>query len=177
MAVARTKDSSAIQILAAQRFMEFKAIGNSKNAQWYALERNANYSDSIRLLEEAGLRPITCKEALAKLMNDQELKNLLKDKSFYLIGKWDGRYGLHRICGDGTLVCGKGPSMEQTARIWVGMHPLRIDIYSDKKANLYGVRFSITSRVDTNYYIARIIVGVPKEQNVSKQEVSLRTLY
>lgn len=120
----------------------------------------------MELLDKAGLRPLTYKEALCTLMDNEELKNQLKGKWFYLAGTGkdiNRENGLYTIDRDGSLVNGSGPSPETTLRYFNGPHPLSLFVLSDDFTSIYYRRYDLAA-INEPQFVASVVVGVPKDE-------------
>ena len=60
------------------KFGEFEPFVGATKSILYILKSEANHSKSMKLLDEAGLRPLKYQEILPLLMRDETFKNALK---------------------------------------------------------------------------------------------------
>jgi len=147
------------------KYGDFNPVVGTTNTTLYVLKTEANHSNSMTLLKEAGLRPLNGKEILPLLMKDETLKDSLKGKWFYLAGeglKEDGIYTLDAK-GDLEKVGSRNLSIENKVRAFKGPHPLSLDVFSDYNAAVFGGRFFLVAYYEP-HYVAPVVVGVPKER-------------
>lgn len=121
------------------------------------INKKANHSDSIKILEDEGLRPMTYQEALVIINQDSKLKEKLKGNWFYLEGKGFKDGGYYKFDSNGALSKGKGDP-EQTVYAYSGPHPLSLYVGDDA-----GVvwRFDLDASNDPSL-VAPVVVGVKK---------------
>ena len=138
------------------------------------LDQRANYEDSIKLLKEKNLKPLTYQQALVAIDKDAELKNNLKGKWFYLEGKglessghytFNNKGELKEITGGKNLIsfsrpikAGKG-NIEKTVYCWYGVNPLSLGVRTDDGARAGVWRFYLGAYVDPRF-VAPVVVGV-----------------
>ena len=129
------------------------------------LNQKANHADSMRILKENGLEPLTYQEALA---NGKELVKLAKGewKWFYLAGKGIDKSGYHTIDKDGEVRAGRG-EVEDTVYIWKGENLLSLDVHSDDDASGYGRRFWLDAVGGPNDVVP-VVVGKAKGKHSHK---------
>jgi hypothetical protein len=151
------------------KFNEFKQIRGSTGAVLYVLGKNADYSNSMDLLDMAGLRPLKYREILTLLMNDELLKKQLKEKWIYLSGKGvNKKSGLHTINKKGKLTKNKeNASFEKNVYIWPGPNPPSLYIESNEYGLERGRRFFLNA-TSMPHYMAQMVVGVPKYDHIHK---------
>ena len=120
------------------------------------IPQEANYADSMRILKENGLKPLTYEEALA---HGKELVKAFKGRWhwFYLAGERLDKSGYHTIDKHGVVSAGKG-EIENTIYFWKGDNPLSLDVHSVYVASRLGRRFTLyASNVPS--YVAPVVVG------------------
>ena len=119
------------------------------------IPQEANYADSMRILKENGLEPLTYQEALA---HGKELVKAFKGKWkwFYLAGKGMDKSGYHTFGKKGNVRAGKG-EVENTVYIWKGNQPLSFEVYSDDAAQCGG-RFGLYAENGPGG-VAPVVVG------------------
>lgn len=142
----------------------FEALPTSTEAGWQILEMSANYYNSMRILNEYGLRPLTFKEALSRLNEDEELKDSLKEACFYLGETRLEENGFYTIDKKGNLVEGKGKSEEETVDSWSGRYQLSLDVASDPETVRFGRRYDLHAD-RSPFHIVPMIVGVPRDMS------------
>lgn len=148
------------------KFGEFEKLPTSSDARWYALWRPANNSDSTKLLEEAGLRPLTYKEALSWLVSDKGLVDSLKGLWFYLEEEQISKHGFCTVCKDGDIVEVETGSLDNTVHVSPGKKSVVLSVISDNVA--LDKRFNLDATYDP-MFVVPIVIGVPKERSeVSK---------
>jgi hypothetical protein len=120
------------------------------------INQKANYEDSMKLLKENKLQPLTYQEALA---NGKEFVKAFKGeyKWFWLAGKGLDKSGYHTIDRYGDVRAGKG-EVENTVYIWKGNQPLCLYVRSDDDAAQVGGRFSLGAD-DVPDVVAPVVVG------------------
>lgn len=142
------------------KFGDFKPISGTVSTI-YVLGKGGNHPKSMKLLDDAGLMPYTKTEILSILMKDEQLKEALKGKWFYLAETGAKEAGLYTVNTDGSIAKGKGQSIEDTVRVWAGDNPLSLYVYSDYDASGYGGRFYLYAISDPDV-VAPVVVGKPK---------------
>lgn len=153
----------ATATIPASKFGEFKPVVGSTGTILYTLKTEANHSNSMKLLDEAGLRPLTRQEILPLLMKDETLKNSLKGKWFYLAGEGLKEDGIYTINSKGDLVTlgGEKVSVQNRVRAFKGPHLLSLVVISDRGSPQYGGRFGLAANCGFSVR-APVVVGVPK---------------
>ena len=124
-------------------------------------ETKANHANSMALLQQNGLRPMTYQEAIVLIDRNRELKAQLKGKWFYLEGKGLKKSGYHTFDNAGRLVEsveGKG-DIEKTAYAYSGNNPLALYVRTDEYARRGRRRFTLNA-FDSPQYAALVVVGV-----------------
>lgn len=87
----------------------------------HVFKQNSNHVQSMQLLADNGLRPLTYQEALVYLMQYPEDKEKLKRKWFWLDGKGITEIGLFSFNEKGELIELTGKeTLEQKVRVWPG---------------------------------------------------------
>ena len=144
----------------------FRQVKGATGKTLYILEKEANHPESMKLLSEAGLRPMTYQELLPLLMKDEQLRNALEGKQFWLACKGIEKEGILTINEKGELrdiTKEENPSAERKVRVWSGDQPLSFGVDSDDYAADFGGRFFLVA-----YYgpqaVAPVVVGVPVAQ-------------
>ena len=148
------------------RFGDFKPIAGSTGTTLYVLQKEANHSMSMKLLSDAALRPLTYQEILPLLTKDEQLKNALKGKWFWLAGDGMEKEGIFTIDEKGELrEIGKKEklSVEQKVRVWPGEHPLSFFVVSGDGAAYVGRRFDLAAYL-VPLDVAPVVVGVPADR-------------
>ena len=136
-----------------EKFSEINATGV------YISKTNANYTDSMALLQQNGFRPLTYPEALVKIGQSPELKKQLKGEWFYLDGKGSALSGDYTFNDKGELTQGKG-DVEKTVHVCKGSQPLKLYVhYTDRDARNLGWWFGLGAYTDPSL-VARVVVGV-----------------
>lgn len=96
-------------------------------------------------------------------MNDEQLKNSLKEKSFWLARAGMKKHGIFTFNEKGELreVTEKEKlSVEQKVHAWSGEQPLTLHVCSDNDTANIGWRFSLGAH-HMPQMIASVVVGVP----------------
>ena len=139
----------------------------SENMKIKIIKQKANHEDSMRILKENGLEPLTYQEALA---NGAELVKLAKGNWiwFYLAGKGTDKSGYHTIDKDGEVRAGRG-EVEDTVYIWKGKNPLSLDVHSDSDSAQSGRRFVLLAGLEPGD-VAPVVVGKPLGKVSSKDK-------
>lgn len=120
------------------------------------IEIKANHADSLKILEDEGLRPMTYQEALVIIDTDSELKEKLKGKWFWIAGKGMEQDGLYTFDKNGKLIEGEGDP-EKTVRVWSGDTPLSLSVWVGAVVDYW--RFDLYADVDPSV-VAPVVVGV-----------------
>jgi len=120
------------------------------------IPQEANYADSMRILKENGLEPLTYQEALA---HGKELVKAFKGKwkYFWLAGKGINKSRYHTFDKKGNVRAGKG-KVENTVYILKGNQPLCLGVHSDYVAAQYGRRFYLAACYGPDD-VAPVVVG------------------
>ena len=143
----------------------FKQVKGATGKTLYILEKGAIHPNSMKLLSEAGLRPLSYPEILSLLMRDEQLKNALKGKWFWIAGQGMNKYSIFTIDEKGELVplpqgfFKKKTSVEQKVGVSHGNQPLSFAVYSDDNAAFYGWRFGLYAYNEPQN-VAPVVVGV-----------------
>jgi hypothetical protein len=145
------------------KFGDFKPTVGTTGSTLYILEKRSNHLESMSLLDKAGLVPFERQEILPLLMKDEGLKNVLKGKWFYLVGKGLKKEGIYTVNSNGELVeiRDKELSIEMKVRAWSGPNPLSLFVLSDCDATYCGWRFYLFAYYDPSD-VALVVVGKPK---------------
>ncbi len=122
------------------------------------LEQGGNHSQSMKLLTENGLRPLTYQEALSR---SSELIEKFKGKWFWLSGQ-----GIHEedeiyaFDGKGEFVKSNGKeSVDQKVRVYPGNQPLSLGVNWYDGARYLGGRFGLFGDSSLDF-VAPVVVGV-----------------
>lgn len=144
--------------------IEFKQIRGDTKSVLYVLEKNADYTDSLALLDNADLRMLRYQEILPLLMGDETLKNQLKGYWFFLEGKgFEKELETYTIDEKGELIEIKGEiSNERIVRVWNGQNPPLLGISSADPASCNNGRFFLNAYGGPRS-VTPIVVGVPKQ--------------
>jgi hypothetical protein len=121
----------------------FREVIGDTGQKVYVLYKGHNYEDSMRLLKEANLSPLSKQEALKLFVNDERLKNALKGRLFYLEDKGIKEEGLYEIDEKGKLTKKEGGSIEKTTRIFSGNKPIALSVLSDEETARFKRRFGL----------------------------------
>ena len=144
----------------------FRQVRGATGKTLYILEKEANHSESMKLLSEAGLRPLSYQELLPLLMKDEQLRNTLKGKWFWIAGQGMYKRGMFTINKKGELreiAREEKPSAERKVYVWSGDQPLSFVVYSDAVAAYDGRRFNLSAGYEP-LLVAPVVVGVPVAQ-------------
>ena len=123
------------------------------------ISKEANHKDSMRILKENGLEPLTYQEALA---HGAELVKAFKGKGkwFYLAGKGIDKDGVFLFDSKGNIDA-ENPEkddIEHKVRVWSGKYPLSLVVRSDDVAWDYGRRFNLDASYEPGG-VAPVVVG------------------
>ena len=136
------------------------------------LDQEADHLDSMRILEENNLRPLTYQELLTTLPQTPDLKERLKGRGFWIAGKGEeingfidsnNNWELFTFDNQGNLTKVAGASVEETVRVWKGNddNPLWFLVRTDYYARDNGGRFGLGAGNGPDLF-ASMVVGVPK---------------
>lgn len=125
-------------------------------------ETEADYKQSMSLLERYGMKALTYQQALVLLTKDEALKNALKDKWFWLTGNGIDREESFTIDEEGELVRGTETNIERLVRAWSGNNQPYLVVLSDEFAAYVGRRFGIGGYDAWPGDVAPVVVGVSK---------------
>lgn len=157
----------------------FREMSTDGKTSLFVSYQSASHSQSMRILADNGLRPLTYREALSFY---SELIKKLQGNKFYLadrgIKEKDGFYTLNaqkklvKATGDETY--------DQKIHIWHGNRSLILNVNSDYSVNLYGARFNLIGDEDPRG-AALVVVGVKTplgevEESMEKGREALRRL-
>jgi hypothetical protein len=158
----------------------FELITGEGKVPLFVLNRLADRSSSMKILDDAELRSLTHQEALLFLANDKKLTGSLKVKWFYLeegsINKnheflcmVDEKGELAKRTDNvspESVVCiwNNNPFTEEITRVsrspeWANM--LSLSVYSDSCVAQFGGRFGLLANDPSDG--APVVVGVPKD--------------
>jgi len=130
------------------------------------IETPAALTDTLRILEEQGLRLLTYREAFVILGADAKLKERLKEKSFWLkeIGaRADGDYTLQP---DGSLKEGRAKDKEKAVSVYQGDQPVHLYVYPDNQASWQHKRFNLSANVGPGH-VTSMVVGLPQDTPIN----------
>ncbi|MDE1859281.1 MAG: hypothetical protein KGH67_02020, partial [Candidatus Micrarchaeota archaeon] len=148
-------DEGRLRVQKEGKIFDYEVIGFS-----------GNYQDSIRELKFNHLRLLTYQEALVIFVNDLELTQRFKGKSFYISGEGLKKSGNYLVDSSGKISqLRRKPKLEEAQNIvymWAGENPLSFDICLDEVVTTHHRRFAI-SGVDKPHQVLPIIIGIRKE--------------
>ncbi len=127
------------------------------NATVRIFKIRADYADSIALLRQNRLRPLTYKRALTEVYQNPELREHLKGQWFYLAGKGIKESGYYTFDNEGKLREGRG-DIERTVHVYPGKYPLSLDVLTDHSTRFNGRRFDLNADYDPQI-VAPLVVG------------------
>jgi hypothetical protein len=154
---------------------KFKELKGSTEVSLFVLNKEADHATSMKLLDEAGLRPLE-KEEIRFLVKDKTLRDPLRTKWFYIAGQGEDEEGLFAINEEtGAFSKGKGSSVENTVRVYKGKYPRSLYVYSDNYASFGGRRYDLGASYSPGN-AASVVVGVPKEKILQGSTESDKTL-
>jgi hypothetical protein len=138
----------------------------------FVLKTKANHADSMALLEQNGLRPLKCSEALVLIDRHPELKEQLKGKWFHLdeAEKGPKKRARYTFDNEGTLSKVKR-DRERTVNFWDGKNPLSLYVRVDNDARVSESRFFLDAYYGDALGAAPVVVGVRK----ATTEIEVRT--
>ena len=123
-----------------------------------------DHRDSLLWLGAIGLRPLELHETLFALTHDQNLKNALKGKIFYINGQGTFLGGRYRILEDGNLLKKKKIDPEWCISVEGGHQQLSIAVRSDERTERYGNRFELDALLGGGDFVVDATVGVRRSQ-------------
>ncbi len=128
----------------------------------FVSDQGMNYEQSMRLLADNGLRPLTYQEALSRA---PELIKSLKGKWFFLDGKGITENGIHAFDAHGELIKPIGnETYDQKVYVWSDNRPLAFSVLTDDRG--YS-RFEIIAIYGSDR-IAQAVVGVEIEPGLQE---------
>ena len=135
------------------------------------LNQKADHADSMRILKENGLEPLTYQEALA---HGAELVKAFKGEWmwFWLVGKGMDKNGVFLFDSKGNIDA-ENPEkddMEHKVRVWSGTNLLSLVVHSDVDASGYGRRFDLNAYFEP-YGVAPVVVGKRNFKKVSSKVI------
>lgn len=143
----------------------------------FIAELSVNHFQSMKLLADNDLRPLTYREAFA---HATELIEKLQGKWFYLDGKGIADSGLYVFGVNGKFITPTGcKAQDRTVNIYSGDRPLSIIVSSDRDAEESGWRFELIADVEPSH--ASVVVGIndslmEAEKNVEMARGALERL-
>ena len=126
------------------------------------LDIEANHTDSMRLLKENGLRPMTYMEAINAMVHNSQLKNKLIGKCFYTNEVGTDKQGEYTIKPGGNLVKGSTLNPENDISFTKGPNPLSVIVESMDTHHLWCSRFEVNAQRGPETYSC-VVVGIPDE--------------
>jgi hypothetical protein len=161
--MSKTIEATATSVSKTREELGFKEARGSTGAALYISKTSADHKKSMAILEKAELVPFTHQKILSILVNDEELKESLKGKWFYVAGKGTDKNGLYTIDANGELVERKeNTSVEKTVRVWQGPQPLSLFVSSVNGVSLSARRFLLNADFEPDV-VAPVVVGEPKQ--------------
>ncbi len=142
------------------------------------IKQPAYYEESINILKENGLRPLTCREALSRA---PELIEKLKGENFFLAEKIRKFMICYAYNEHGELLKPTRTTEipDQIALIWPRRLPNYLTVCSDFVSKIIDARFSINGvwKADRAIHIASVIVGVQagQEETISEKRTGFKT--
>ena len=147
-------------------------FGEVSNTGVFIAKIEANHKDSMSILRQNGLRPLTCSEALVKIDQSPKLKEQLKGLWFYLDGKGSALSEFCTFNDKGELRQGKG-DIEKTVWVFYGDLPLKLYVpYIDNDARIIGRRFDLYANTYPNL-VARVVVGVRPDHEMATPKIEV----
>jgi len=129
----------------------------------------ANHAESMRILQEYALRPLTLEEILFAVADRKLIKQLTKLKdacgSFYImdqIGRLPQTPGLHIIEPDLSLSVGRSEDPEKNVLCIMGSNPPSFHVHRDKCGASSDRRFNLDTH-EKPTTIVPLVVGLPIE--------------
>ncbi|MEM0200986.1 MAG: hypothetical protein QXD23_01115 [Candidatus Micrarchaeaceae archaeon] len=148
----------------------FKKI---QGTEIFISNEKADYNNYMMLLDRNNLKQLTYEKILKSINENQELKQNLKCKGFYIYYENNLENGFYTINNNGLLVPGRG-NIEQTIFVWKkeinvlnnlsNVYSLIFRVESDKNATANKARFTIHD-VCSPFTVAQIIVGERNNDN------------
>lgn len=171
------KDVAAADVRETRERLGFEEMKATTGMTLYTSETKADYPTSKRILGNANLTFLTYQEALSTIMKDRKLKNLLKDKWFWLAGtELNKKLELYTIDDRGELVERKGKvSIEKTIHVWNGTNPLSLDVHAGDFAVADGGRFYLDAYVGPGN-VAPVVVGKVKPKQAATNVAAAKLL-
>ncbi len=180
--------------------VQFKKVSNT---EVFISETEANYTDSMALLQQKHLRAMTYQEALVLIDRNPGLMGQLKEKWFWLAGKGLKEEGYHIFDNEGKLVKDKGEKnivfaynpelelyitfengkqvegdggIEKTVFASPGNNPLSLEVLADLNTH-FGGRFNLDAKFNEPLDVAPVVVGVPIDFKMAAPKIAeaLRT--
>ncbi len=140
----------------------FREIFSDGKISMFVSERAENYNQSMRLLADNGLRPITYQELL---MHAPELIERLSGKWFYIDGIGLRKRGTYAWNKNGELVKLTGNEVYgQIIRVYPGNKPLSFGVRADENP----WRFNLVCDGDTDEK-APVVIGIINVEKIMER--------
>ncbi len=161
----------------------FKEVNcNFDDVAVFVAETESNYDDSMSLLKQNGLEPLTHELALALASRYSELEDPLKGKEFYLAERRFNESGCHTFDDGGQISPDKvgkffGANADMEEKVWCegGKNPLRLSVLTDDDASLQNARFSLSANLAPLDRVSVVVGFKIYEEDASDIEDMLRT--
>lgn len=128
---------------------------------------NSDYDMSMKLLKEKELRPLTYKEALITISQDDNLLGELKGKWFYIANDKEAHKLVNHYFFNkrGKLTHGERDP-ERNLYAWFGEKPLSIIVNNDEDTRESGRRFTLDAGLP-GIYAAPVVLGIRQRSEVA----------
>lgn len=134
----------------------FKEIHSEGKTPLFVYSQIVEHPETMKLLSDDGLRPLTYQEALARA---PELIKKLKGWWFRLDGQGIHEDGTYTYDANGELAEPTGKeTVNQKVLVFPGVLPLSLNIFADYTSEVARARFGLYG--DTRYHSDQMVVGV-----------------
>lgn len=154
-----TKVKETVQI-------DFKEVGKTGV---FVSQTDADHKNSLSILQQYGLEPLTYQEAIARINQHEQLKEQLKYTMFYLDGKCYLLPGFNTVDHNGELTPGKR-DIERTVFVNPGQQPLVLRVHADYDALFRKSRFNLYADGSPDE-VAHVVVGVQAGHKMTMPKV------
>ena len=136
----------------------FREVPTDGKKSLFVSHQIADHSESMKLLADNGLRPITYREALVRA---PELIEKLRGRWFWLDGKGIREDGTYAYDANGELAKPTGKeTIKKKIHVFPGDQPLFLSVFANYTAEVISARFGLYGDIRYHVDADQIVVGV-----------------